>query len=410
MVVDAATGLRAMAGTVKAANSDGDGTECDEFIFTFIVIWSVALLTFDSTAAVAPVDLGTTVSIAIEDSIADDAVPDVIAVAAAGTTANGDCNPATDTDAGADANMIDFAADAGNPPLTPPATAPEVGLLVHCNTGSDGCGIAVCDAASPVAVVVIVVAMAVALLLLLLFFDTVVVNAGRENTGIVAEPQRDRKIDGDGVTAAMLRTAAAEAEVEDTGGTKAGVGAVGPGHVTLVFLLAATAAFVVVELPQGLCTHRVTGVVAGGDAIVVVVGLAIECGGIGFEGNGRVVIIAVIVGVGSVVIEALVVMISLATGLDIDDDNNVADLGFDVVVAATAAAVFVVVPFTAIVASAAKAAVDAVSLADGSTDGTIITGGGSAGAGTCGGNGASDGRIRADAVVVVVCAITPTLR
>lgn len=97
------------------------------------------------------------------------------------------------------------------------------------------------------------------------------------------------------------------------------------------------------ELPNGSCKHRVTGTVAEEDDIVVVVGLEIESGGIGFEGNDRVVTTAIIVAVfsgGSIVIEALVFMISLATGLDIDDDNNVSDLGFDVFVAPTAVVFF----------------------------------------------------------------------
>lgn len=399
MLVDAATGLRATTGTVKAAKSGGDSKGSDDFFFTLIVVVPIALLTL--AAAVAPVVLGTTVSIPVDNSLAD-AVPDVVADAAA---ANDDCKPATDIDAGADANIIDFATDAGNPPLTPPAPSQEVGLLVHCNTGSDGCGIAARDAASPIAVaiVVTVAVVVVVAVVLLLLLDTEVVKAERENTGSVAEPQRDRKTDGDADTGAVLRTAAAAAGGVDTGGTKGGGGC---GHVMPVFLLAATAAaLVVVKLPQGLCTHRVTGVVAAGVPIVVVVGLVIESGGIGFEGNGRLVIIAVVI-VGTVVVEALVVMILLATGLDMDDDNSVADLGFDAVAAA-----FVVVPFVAIVTSAAKIAFDAVSppavlaavdlvvliSADGTPDGTTAIGGG---------NGASDGRIRADAAVDT----DPTLR
>lgn len=55
---------------------------------------------------------------------------------------------------------------------------------------------------------------------------------------------------------------------------------------------------------------------------------------------------------------------------------------FDVVFPATAVAAFVVVNFTSIVSSSAKAAVGDVSLADGSTDGTTISCGGNAGAGT----------------------------
>lgn len=65
--------------------------------------------------------------------------------------------------------MIELAVDAGNPPLIPPATAPEVGTVVICNTGLDDCEIAECQAASSVEIVVIVVAMSVMLLLLLFF-------------------------------------------------------------------------------------------------------------------------------------------------------------------------------------------------------------------------------------------------
>lgn len=85
----------------------------------------------------------------------------------------------------------------------------------------------------------------------------------------------------------------------------------------------------------------------------------IESGGIGFEGNYGQFIIAVVV-VGTVVFEAIVIMILFETGLYVDDENRVADVGCDVVVDATAAA-FVVVPYVAIDTSAAKSAVDAVS-------------------------------------------------
>lgn len=179
-----------------------------------------------------------------------------------------------------------------------------------------------------------------------------------ENTGIVEYPQPDTKADSNGMMAAILRTAPAEAVVEDTGGTKSGVGAVCVGHVMLIFLFPTAAAFVVVKLPQGSCSHIDTGLLSGGGAIVVVVGLAIESGGIAFEGNGRVFIISFIfdlVGVCRLDIEAVVVMMSLATGLDIDDYNYIADLGFDDVVSAAATAdAFVVVPFNSIDTSAAK--------------------------------------------------------
>lgn len=53
----------------------------------------------------------------------------------------------------------------------------------------------------------------------------------------------------DGVTGTMLRAAAVEAGVEDTGGTKDGVGCVCAGYVMMVFLLATAAEFVVLDLP-----------------------------------------------------------------------------------------------------------------------------------------------------------------
>lgn len=153
------------------------------------------------------------------------------------------------------------------------------------------------------------------LLLLLLLLDTEVVNAERENTGSVAETQRDRKTDDEADTSAVLRTAAAAAAaagVVDTEGTKGGGGG---GNEMLVFLLAtAAAALVVVELPQGLCAHRVTEVVAARAAIVFVVGLVIESGGIGLEGNGRLVIIAVVV-VGTVFVEAYLCCFSVTLSL-----------------------------------------------------------------------------------------------
>lgn len=185
-------------------------------------------------------------------------------------------------------------------------------------------GIAICEVASPVAIMVVSVAVAVVLLLLLLMFDTVVFNTWWENTRSVTESQCDGKIYDDGVTGYMLRTPVTEAGVEDTGGTKAGFGGVGAGHVMLAFL-ATAAAFLVVEHLQGSHTEIVTRVVAVRDPINVIVGLVIESRGIGFEGRGRVAIVAVIVsvvGFGSVVIEALVFMISFATELDIEDGNN----------------------------------------------------------------------------------------
>lgn len=71
---------------------------------------------------------------------------------------------------------------------------------------------------------------------------------------------------------------------------------------------------------------------------------------------------------------------------------------------------FVAVPFTAVATSVTKTSIDAVILTDGSTDGTTTTGSGKAGAGTCGDNGENDGRIRVDAIVVLVVAIAPMLR
>lgn len=112
MVVHAATERCATAWTVKTTKSCGDGTDCDEFIFTFIDIWSIVLLTFDSAAAVALVDLGTTDSITIEDCMAFHDEPNVIGVAAAGTASNEDCNPVKDTDVGDNFNTIDFVVDA----------------------------------------------------------------------------------------------------------------------------------------------------------------------------------------------------------------------------------------------------------------------------------------------------------
>lgn len=89
-------------------------------------------------------------------------------------------------------------------------------------------------------------------------------------------------------------------------------------------------------------------------------------------------------------------MIALASGLEMDDYNNAADLVFDDVAAATATADFLVVNFPTIVTSAAKVAVDSVSTTAffatvgivvliyiaGSTDRTTTTGGGNAGAKT----------------------------
>lgn len=146
----------------------------------------------------------------------------------------------------------------------------------------------------------------------------------------------------------MLRTAEAEEGVNDTGGSKAGVGDVGAGHVMSVFLLATASAFVIAELSQGSYTHRVTGFLAAGDAIFVVVGRPIKRGSIDFDGNARVFIISIIVG--SVAIEALAVMMSLATGLDTDDDKIVAYFGFNVV-DATAVATFIDFPFNAMFTS-----------------------------------------------------------
>lgn len=58
----------------------------------------------------------------------------------------------------------------------------------------------------------------------------------------------------------MLRTVEAAAGVVDVKDTE---GSGGSGHEMLVFLLAAAAAtLVLVEMPQGLCTHRVTGFVS----------------------------------------------------------------------------------------------------------------------------------------------------
>lgn len=112
-----------------------------------------------------------------------DSLPHVIADAA---VVNDDCKLATDIDAGADDNIIDPATNEGNPPLTSPVPVPEVGLLVHCNTGSHCCGIAARDEASAIVVAVVVtlvvVAVVAVVLLLLVLFDTEVVNAKRENT------------------------------------------------------------------------------------------------------------------------------------------------------------------------------------------------------------------------------------
>lgn len=354
VVVDATTGLHVMAGrTVEATNFGGGGKERDELLFTFIT-----LLTFDAETVV----LGTAVSIPVDTSMADD-VPDVITDGTATAAAIDDCKPATDIDVGADANIIDFAAEAGNPPLTPTAPkarAPEIRLVVHCDTGSDDCGIITArDVASPVTVSVAVVVVAVVLLLLL--FEREVVNADWENMGNVAEPQRDRKTDCDAATAAVLRPAVATADVMYTGGMK---GDGGGRHVLFVLLLPATT-LLVVELPQGLGTRRVTGVVVAGVGIVavVIIGLAMESGDLGFEANGRLVIIAA-VAVGPVFVEALVVMIPLASGLDMADDNKVADLGFDALVSPAVPFVvvdFVAVPFVVTDWSATKAAVvDAV--------------------------------------------------
>lgn len=84
----------------------------------------------------------------------------------------------------------------------------------------------------------------------------------------------------------------------------------------LLFLLAAAAtALVLVELPHGLCTQRAAEVVAEGFAIVVVVGMVIESGGIGFKGSGRLVIIAVCVVV-TVVVEAYLSFCSATPSLN----------------------------------------------------------------------------------------------
>lgn len=104
MVVDAAKGVRATAGTVKYAKWGGDSKGIDDG-FTLIVVVPIALLSF--AALSAPVVLGATVFITFNKRLAD-ALPNVVSDAA---VANDDYIPVRDIDAGTDANIIAFVTD-----------------------------------------------------------------------------------------------------------------------------------------------------------------------------------------------------------------------------------------------------------------------------------------------------------